>query len=703
MIARMITLAGQPAGLLAAQPNWDSEVTVSLELPVDVSKEPITFHESRRVFAQSARYSMSWRAYLSNAADSTELRIFLTRVRGEPVLVPLWPDMCETATDALAGATSITLTDLPVRYGSTWIIADDTFSSYEIVTVSSLNASTKVATLSPGTVNAWPAGSVMYPTILGKLEERPQPEAVTDETLEVDFTLKENSQFSARVTPFSSTLPFVGDHIPAFSAVPLWNFPPNFARPLDWTEMPDVVYEHVGFLRQEQQRAYDHRNARGLELEFYQSTRTITTQIENFWRASKATKSRFMIPTWRGDLRMKADTPYPGAANWIVCEPSEFSDPGREAQPGDPYVALIGSDDSIDSYQLNDTEIYLGNTVLVASINVSAHTAATTIVSHLLLVRFLEPKLEWTYTTPYMATARIKFRELPHEYGDPFTPLFDPAYLFRFVESGIGTYLFTSYENTITIASGTWAGTYVPAPFSFDTVKRGLKLDQEKIEIKSFKFTGNPLNKMWPFALDGMLTVYIAEVDVNSPTSAFADAHLRFYGDIWSINSDYKAVAIPLGNFFERKFPRFLLSVSDNYTQFSPPTQISATSFVVAGFVEAFSVGGDNQAISISGTATTKPDDYFAGGWLEVGTGANFERRGILHSSTTTLHIDRPLIKTTVVHTAMNFYPGYDGSIDQCETKFSNRINFGGHPYIPNVNPGVQAMKPKQVQGGKKG
>jgi hypothetical protein len=36
------------------------------------------------------------------------------------------------------------------------------------------------------------------------------------------------------------------------------------------------------------------------------------------------------------------------------------------------------------------------------------------------------------------------------------------------------------------------------------------------------------------------------------------------------------------------------------------------------------------------------------------------------------------------------------------ETKFANRINFGGHPYIPNVNPAVKAIKEKPVPGGKK-
>jgi hypothetical protein len=136
MIGRIITFSGSEFGLLMAQPNWDTEVKITLTLPTDVEKQPITFAESRRNFAASSRYTMEWTSYLSNAADATELRIFLTRVRGESIIVPLWPDGCEIQTAATAGATSITLLDLPVRSGATWIIANDDFSVWELVVIS---------------------------------------------------------------------------------------------------------------------------------------------------------------------------------------------------------------------------------------------------------------------------------------------------------------------------------------------------------------------------------------------------------------------------------------------------------------------------------------------------------------------------------------------------------------------------------------
>jgi Phage conserved hypothetical protein BR0599 len=719
IIARIVTVGGTQVGLLVAKPNWDTEVTVSLELPTDIEKQPITFYESRRNFAQSARYSLTWRSYLFSAADATELRIFLTRVRGETVVAPLWTDGCELAPSTTQlfsgdpstvipqGSTQFPLVDLPARYTNNWIITNSDFSTWEIVTVTSLNIATKIITITPGVQNIYHTGDMMYPLIYGRLAERPHPEAITDETADVDFTIKESSAFNFRITPIT-TIPIqlVGPHIHSFQTLPLWNMAPNFVRPIDWTEMPDIVYEHIGFLREDQQRVYDHRNARGEELEFFESTRDTIGKIEYFWRDRRATTLRFMLPTYKGDMRMLFDTPIQNA--WvIVCERSYFSAVGREVQPGDPFICLVGANNVVDPYEIAQAidDPTDNQTWLACTVNVGPHAAATTIVCHLLLVRFAEAKLEWSYTTPYLATTRIKFQELPHEYPPHTTTVLpEPAYLYHFIEVGIRHDYYTSYENTIIIAAGDLAGTYIPAPFSFSTVKSGLKLDQEKIEIKSFKFAGNPLNKLWPFALDGILQVRIDEVDANQPNSTRTIN--RFFGDVFSVDSEWKATAIPFSSFFDRKFPRFLLSVSDNYTQFSPPTMLSATAFRIDGNISG-NVDPTSQIVTIaSAPGHAKPTDYFAGGWIECGYGVNVEKRGILHSSPgssnlVVLTIDRPLIKS-VNNTAVNLYPGYDGSIDQCDTKFNNRINFGGHAYIPNVNPSVKAMKPQDVQGGKK-
>ena len=94
----------------------------------------------------------------------------------------------------------------------------------------------------------------------------------------------------------------------------------------------------------------------------------------------------------------------------------------------------------------------------------------------------------------------------------------------------------------------------------------------------------------------------------------------------------YKATAIPFGNLFERKFPRFLLSVSDNYTQFSPPTRsLPARSGSPA---RSRRINHTSQTLWSQGLRrTAKSSSYFAGGLAGNGRGVSIEKRGILHSA----------------------------------------------------------------------
>ena len=84
-------------------------------------------------------------------------------------------------------------------------------------------------------------------------------------------------------------------------------------------------------------------------------------------------------------------------------------------------------------------------------------------------------------------------------------------------------------------------------------------------------------------------------------------------------------------------------------------------------------------------------NDYYAGGWIETGAGANFETRPILSNLGTQFEILKPL-KNATVGQSIDFYPGCDGQPSTCNTKFSNLVNFGGHPFVPQQNPTHKAM-----------
>jgi hypothetical protein len=700
MTALFYAFGSETLALLLAPPDWNSgPVTVELTLPTDTSRSQMSTVESRRAFAASTRYSLGYSAYLDNAAAALELRIWLQRLKGETVAVPMWTDAVELAQVVLAGTTVFFKTaPMPVRYGAQWIIMNDAASVFELVSISALTGTG--VTLTSGVVNAWPNGTLMYPLLFGRLSERPKAEAITDETQVVPLKIKENSYFARRLFPPGTSLPTVGAQIPVFADTPLWDIEPNFSKPVIWTEA-DIEFFDIGFGRISQQHIYPSANPRGMEHEFWQSGRDQIVRIERFFRDRRGPVLPFMIQTFLGEMRLTQDLPIAGNNRLITVEtPNEFTDPARPEEPGDPYVALV-DDNGVDPHKLG--AVSGGNLPTIAPIT-RAHDKDETNLCALLYCRLTEPKLTWTYTTDDQATTKLKFLELVNEYITVPAALPEPVYLFIFSEQTITITRFTSYESGIVLASGAYAGTYPPAPFSFGTARHGSKLD-DKIELTSFPFTGNPLAKFFPFAFDGILSLLILEVDAADLTAAPV---LRFSGDVNEVDPiAYTAQCSFLGRFLERKYPAFLLSATDNYTQFTLPTGISAAAFAITGTIGAFS-GVSNETINVDGAAAAaKPAQWFAeGGYLDTGGGANRENRAILHSTPyaggVQIVIDRPLLKAALGQSA-TMYPGYDGSIDECDAKFNNRINFGGHPFVPDTNPMVKAMKAKEPAAGKKG
>src|SRR5207248_3025394 len=139
MVAQFITLNGETIALCLAQPNRATEPEITASLPTDIAWHPIAKDESRRVFAGAARYQQKYKTTLRTAADCTEFRMWLNRLKSELVAVPLWSDRCrlaQAATGGPAGDASLALDDHPARFGAEWIIVDA--DSFEIVQSASL-------------------------------------------------------------------------------------------------------------------------------------------------------------------------------------------------------------------------------------------------------------------------------------------------------------------------------------------------------------------------------------------------------------------------------------------------------------------------------------------------------------------------------------------------------------------------------------
>lgn len=93
----------------------------------------------------------------------------------------------------------------------------------------------------------------------------------------------------------------------------------------------------------------------------------------------------------------------------------------------------------------------------------------------------------------------------------------------------------------------------------------------------------------------------------------------------------------------------------------------------------------DLTVTSIDGTVvyctTGQSTDYFTGGYVRFGD----DYRMMTASSASLIEVSFPF-EGLEVGSELTLYAGCDRSFGTCKTKFSNSINFGGCPYVPNVN-----------------
>jgi len=98
-------------------------------------------------------------------------------------------------------------------------------------------------------------------------------------------------------------------------------------------------------------------------------------------------------------------------------------------------------------------------------------------------------------------------------------------------------------------------------------------------------------------------------------------------------------------------------------------------------------------------------DDFFAKAWIKTGEGEDYQLRQVVRSialggDQQKFTLKRPL-RTVEVGAAVTFRPYCSGTRTECEEKFDNYINFGGHPHIGAKNLSVPTRDPVTPTGKK--
>lgn len=316
--------------------------------------------------------------------------------------------------------------------------------------------------------------------------------------------------------------------------------------------------------------------------------------------------------------------------------------------------------------------------------------------------RFAVDSLQLDFDTDSVATCKIRFLQVPWEISGVGgeTPV-QPAriFLYRFTHN-LPTPQITRFTNWVRTLTRSADGDYLPAPMKHAEINEGIALAAEEITLDSFIFSGNPLTLFVPFILEAALILEVFEVE-NDPINPDG-ATLRWTGEVKKAQQTGRkitATASFLGGLPARQVPGVYIGTTCNTSLFSTRCGLTAATFKKTGTLTSKS-----GLTLVVATGATDAADVFAHGWVEVGSGATFERRGILNSTpgsgTQTLVIDWPL-RQAASGQAVAFYPGCDLTAATCTAKFSNFARFRGHPNLPQVNLSLPSATPPTT-GGKK-
>ncbi|HNQ89010.1 MAG TPA: phage BR0599 family protein [Verrucomicrobiota bacterium] len=297
----------------------------------------------------------------------------------------------------------------------------------------------------------------------------------------------------------------------------------------------------------------------------------------------------------------------------------------------------------------------------------------------------------------------VRVVELPLEYV-AYEVGTKPIYLYHFSTSGSGTLVhwrFTSFAWDLEEEEGDIV--WLAKRITHTQLAHSTQGDREELQIEAEFEPESPLYQLCPCALAMPLDVEVLVTDYAD----LATQNVLFRGRVLSVDVKGKTATAKCASFldvFGGTVPHFFLQPRCNYRLFEANTcRASQAAFEKSA---ALASAATTTTVQIMGSSLAGlPANWFAEGWIAVGTGAEFEQRTILAStaeseSQITLTLNHRLFYAAVSDPC-KVIPGCDGTPETCASKFSNFANFGGHRYaLKNLT--LKAMEVPNLDASKK-
>jgi hypothetical protein len=678
---------------------WNGNADFQMDIALIRDTETgLTKREARRPYSLTLRVpKVRYAATVSDASLRT-LQASLRALSTQPVILPLWPVVTRWADRAGACVSG----GLKVAFKDDW-------SQFEIYT-----------TVEP----SWPSDDDNFaPALMGFISPNAANFINADaEKWPVEFS--ESSPAAYALQPVAFTAP-AGPQPTGYSTAPaLLPFYPDFQSITEEISV-DIKRAQIGFTREQMTTFYPQAAARS-QLASYRLTSSQAGQFIRFFQDIAAPGSAFWASGWTQIAQLTQDSI---AANSVLTVE-------------DTSAVLVG--DYVWLYQHENATARKISAKTVNTITLDnnvgfALTVGDALILPLSLARLDKPKLTLSWRSAESVSLSLAWTEVPAELTIPTDEtlgvttgkLSTRVILYQFIRDyrngTVVNYYFTSFEQDLSWNGQTWLYRKIDA----GDISRGLNLEDDGVDVTTENFSGNPLLDDVQKVAEVPLQLVIRTADFDGTTvsnvkTEFSGLVLSAYPQGRSIVAKCRFGPAVLDN----QLPFFIKGASCNNLRGSNDGTflISAGCTLlksdwkftaqVAGPVVSdwpFAISLTSLA-RVTGSAPTFFANWFAGGVIEWGTGANVQRRLIATSTNPvsgalTIKLHRYFKSLPTIGNTVVLYPGCDGMFATCKAydgsanptgKFDNKTNFFALPFMPIGNPSLTGQPNLGTRGGKK-
>lgn len=257
------------------------------------------------------------------------------------------------------------------------------------------------------------------------------------------------------------------------------------------------------------------------------------------------------------------------------------------------------------------------------------------------------------------------------------------AYLYEIISPLEGSIYLTGYDVRVEYYGQFWE----PAPVGHTAP------DDQDGSVSVTVSVKHPLVRTY-FLSNPTERLYVRIIRINSglPKPQLSESFQIFYGVLSGVSFKGPQCVLAFNPKImneKQMVPRFLFQKVCNWCLFQPGTcKLNADDYVTTADIVAWDINTRSCVIS----APEPAPDYWGLGRFHPSNRITVPvlRSAALDESTTRLYLASWPVRTTL--STSQVWPGCNKLLTTCTTKFNNRPNFGGHPFIPALNPVIDGV-----------